>query len=147
MNYYFIKPEVAGGWGERTQVDRCVDPPRVIKLHYEFEGWLGDVLLESFPCFIITKEVSERIQERGATGVEFDEVEVSTSHQFRELHPSLRLPSFVWLKPEGRVGMDDFGLDPNRGLIVSERVLSLLKRAAVKRAAVAHASIDPYIPS
>jgi hypothetical protein len=55
MEYFQIAPEVAGGWGRNTVMDRSIHPPHVTKLHFEFDGWLGDVLLESFPCYIITK--------------------------------------------------------------------------------------------
>lgn len=142
MNYYVVKPEVAGGWGEHTEVDNSVYPPLVIKLHYEFDGWLGDALLESFPCYIVRKDVSTRIRDIGATGARFDGVEVSTSEQFKELYPGLQLPPFVWLRPEGRAGQDDFSLVPDKGLVVSERVLNLLRSVGVS-----HASVYQYMAS
>ena len=53
MQYVYIEPEVAGGLGDHTVMDRSVHPPIVSKLHYQMEGWLGDALLESFPVFIV----------------------------------------------------------------------------------------------
>ena len=55
--YYFIEPEVAGGWGGNTIADTSVHPPKISKLHYQFDGWLGDDLLESFPCFIVSESL------------------------------------------------------------------------------------------
>ena len=48
MNFYFLEPEVAGGHGEQTiygtkeSVIKKGVSGRVVFLHYEFEGWLGD---------------------------------------------------------------------------------------------------------
>jgi hypothetical protein len=44
-----------------------------------------------------------------ATNVAFDDVEVTVSDQFNELHPDRKLPPFAWLKPEGKAGQDDHG--------------------------------------
>ncbi len=52
MKYYQLEPEVAGGFGEQSVIDRSSGKMVVRKLHYEFDGWLGDVLLESYLCFI-----------------------------------------------------------------------------------------------
>ena len=46
MNYHIVEPEVAGGVGPHTVMDRRAHPPVVTKLHYEFEVWLGDELLK-----------------------------------------------------------------------------------------------------
>lgn len=36
-----------------TIMEATVHPPRVERLHYEFEDWLGDDLVESFPSFLV----------------------------------------------------------------------------------------------
>jgi hypothetical protein len=92
MKYFYIEPEVAGGLGKNTVMDRSIHPPIVTKLHYHFDGWLGDVLLESFPCFVITDFAKRKIQSGELTGARFDEVEVTTSEQFHELYPAKQLP-------------------------------------------------------
>jgi hypothetical protein len=53
---------VAGGYGEDAILDTSVCPERVERLHYEFDGWLGDDLLESFPVFIITERALRLFQ-------------------------------------------------------------------------------------
>jgi hypothetical protein len=45
MKYFYVEPEVAGGLGERTVMDRSTHPPVVKRLHYQLEGWLGDAIL------------------------------------------------------------------------------------------------------
>jgi hypothetical protein len=127
MTYYALEPEVAGHLGDRAVVDRSVHPPVVQRLHYEFDGWLGDDLIESFPSFIATRGLRERLAESGLSGCQFDDVEVSKSDIFQEIHPDRELPEFAWLKVVGRAGMDDFGLSPDHRLVVSQRGLDVLK--------------------
>jgi hypothetical protein len=137
MKYFYIQPEVAGGWGKNTLFDRIPGKPTVVhKLHYEFEGWLGDELLETTPCFIVSGRVAQAIEKAQLTGARFDEVEVTTSEQFLELHPARQLPGFVWLRIEGTAGQDDFGTAPDGRLIASEKALRLLREFGISHASV-----------
>ena len=139
MKFHIIEPEVAGGWGKNTVVANSgTHPPEIRKLHYQFDGWLGDVILETFPCYIITLEAKRNLDAMGATGIEFDEVETSTSEEFNEMYPGKRLPEFVWLKVVGTAGHDDFGIaaPPSFRLVISERALNALKPLGI-----AHASL------
>ena len=137
MKYFYVEPEVAGGLGERTVMDRSVHPPIVKKLHYQFEGWLGDALLESFPAFIVTEHVKVSLLESGATGATFDDdVEVTLSDQFKALYPDRKLPRFVWLKPEGRAGQDDIGAASDGRLVLSQRALDVLNGIGISNALV-----------
>lgn len=140
MNYYIVEPEVAGGFGEHTDIDRSSGKMVVAKLHYQFDGWLGDELLESTPCYIVSEKLAHEIEMAHLTGVQFDEVKVTTSDQFKELYPNRQLPRFVWLKVEGKPGHDDFGIAPGLRFVVSEQALQLLKRIGIANAA----SITPF---
>ncbi|WP_378919867.1 hypothetical protein [Mesorhizobium kowhaii] len=113
-----------------------IHPPIVTKLHYEFQGWFGDVLLESFPCFIVTEGAKSALLEIGISGVTFSPVEVSTSDLFEEMQPDQRLPPFVWLKVDGDAGRDDFGIANDYRLVVSERVLDALKPLGISNALI-----------
>ena len=135
MKYYMIKPEVAGGLGDKTVMDRSVHPPKVDKLHYVFDGWSGDVLLTSFPCYIVTLEAQKALEEHQFSGVSFSNVEVSKSDTFNELHPDEYIPDFSWLKVNGIAGKNDFGIGNNR-MIVSERVLDILNQLGINEAIV-----------
>jgi hypothetical protein len=137
MRYFYVRPEVAGGWGPNTVVDTSVHPPIVSYLHYEFSGWLGDVLLTRFPSFIVTKEAARKLLENRVTGIHFGYVEVTTSDIFKELHPGRRLPRFVWLQVVGHAGKDDFGIAANHGLVMSERALNILRRLQLTDALIA----------
>jgi hypothetical protein len=136
--YFVVEPEVAGGWGDNTIADTDVHPPVVIHLHYEFEGWLGDELLESFPCFVVTRKLAAAIEEAGLNGASFESVEISVSENFKEAHPRVALPSFVRFVPTGKAGVGDFGISDGR-LVVSERALRILKKARLR-----HADVTPF---
>ncbi len=137
MKFYYIEPEVAGGWGKNTVFDRTPGRPTVVhKLHYQFDGWLGDELLESTPCFIVSDRVAQEVMRAHLAGVRFDQVEVTVSEQFRELYPNRQLPKFVWLRVEGTAGQDDFGTAPDGRLIASERALGLLRELGISHALV-----------
>lgn len=138
MNHFIVEPEVAGGLGEHTVIDSTVRPPKVSRLHYKFDGWLGDSLLESFPCYIATKDVAQKLKAMHFTGVDFCDVEIEKSEQFRRLYPNRKLPDFLWLKIFGQPGKDDFGLDDDLRLVISERVLAVLKSQHLQNAFVGH---------
>ncbi|MHA6915602.1 hypothetical protein ACQUJO_21055 [Ralstonia pseudosolanacearum] len=140
MKYFFIEPEVAGKLGENTVLDPTVHPARVDKLHYKFSGWLGDAMLESFPCVIATQAASDALKQSDVTGVQFVEVEVSASDEFRELYPNRELPSFQWLKVSGEPGRHDFGIASDLRLVVSEKVLGILQSFGLE-----HALTEPFV--
>jgi hypothetical protein len=136
MQYYLLSPEVAGGLGPNTVMNSTAHPPEVSRLHYELEGWLGDDLLESFPCFVVTERLAEAIQDAQLTGVRFGDAEVTASEQFRELYPQRELPRFFWLKVVGKPARDDFGLDDQSRLVTSEQALHVLRQLTLENCEV-----------
>jgi len=117
-------------------MDPSVHPPIVTRLHYEFDGWLGDALLESFPCWIVTMAAKDRIRSLRLTGVDFADVEVTTSGEFQDFYPNRQLPKFCWLQVKGEAGHDNFGIADDHRLVVSERALEALKDLGIARAVV-----------
>ena len=139
MKYYSLEPEVAGGFGPRSVINPNVRPPHVTKFNYQFDVWLGDPLLEAVGCFIVTESLKKMILAKAATGVSFGTVEISRSGQFEDLYPNRQLPEFVWLKVLGDAGRDDFGLSPAHSLVVSDRILNLLREQGMS-----HCSISEF---
>ena len=110
-DYHTVEPEVAGGWGANTAFTRMPGQSVVVhKLHYEFEGWLGDDLIESTPCYIVSEGMAEQLRKAGLTGFVLDDVEITTSENFRETYAGRELPKFLWLKVGGVPGQDDLGI-------------------------------------
>src|SRR3954454_10828086 len=60
--YFALEPEVAGQLGDTTMLDTSVHPPVIQRLEYRFDGWLGDDLLESFPCFVVTERLANELK-------------------------------------------------------------------------------------
>ena len=136
MTYYYIEPEVAGELGVNTILDSSTHPPRVEKLHYRFSGWLGDAILESFPCFIITQSAANALNENGVTGITLSDVEVSVSEEFDAMYPQKMLPQFRWIKIFGKPGKDDFGIADDLRLVVSDRALRILREFGVSQSLI-----------
>ncbi|QIB74196.1 hypothetical protein GL213_08730 [Halogeometricum borinquense] len=134
--YYTIEPEVAGQFGEKTEMDRSVHPPDVTKLHYEFHGWLGDDLLTTVSNFVISEELKNTLSSSDLSGYEIDDVTISKSPQFEELHPDMELPEFYWMQIVGDAGQDDFGISDNNRLIISREALDLLETVSIEQAEV-----------
>jgi hypothetical protein len=126
--YYRLKPDVAGGFGEMTELDTSTNPATVHRLHYEFEGWLGDCLVGNFAVSILEENVAREFVARGFTGFELREAIISRSDVFDQLQPEVDLPKFVWLKVIGKPGIDDLGIQQSGSLVVSEAVLSTLRQ-------------------
>ncbi|WP_244786042.1 hypothetical protein [Cupriavidus pauculus] len=139
MKFFFIEPEVAGALGENTIVDTSVHPPKVHKLHFEFSGWLGDAILETFPCVLATQSVAEALERSGATGIQLAEVEVSTSMDFQDMYPAREVPKLRWLKVHGEAGKHDFGIAKDLRLVVSESALEILRPFGIE-----HAVCEPF---
>ncbi|MEV6278637.1 hypothetical protein [Nocardia sp. NPDC051832] len=135
MRFHLIEPEVAGGHGPGTVYDWSTVPATVTKLEYEFADWLGDALLESTPCFVVTAEVAGQIARMGLSGATFDDVIVSISPEGEELMDA-ELPAWRWLKPTGKPGESDFGVNDALSLVVSDRALAVLADAGIRNADV-----------
>jgi hypothetical protein len=138
MNFTVVEPEVAGGWGPNTAADVSVHPPRVTRLHYELEEWLGDDILESFPCFIVSDRLARELMRSALSGFALAAVEVSTSPVFEELYPNRELPTFHWLKVSGQAALDDFGLAADYRLVASQPAVEILSGFNI-----GHARLEP----
>ena len=132
MEFYELSPEVAGEIGPQSQVNYEVHPPLVTELQYLFHGWLGDDLLEAFPCYIMTVRLKNELLRSSLTGYMFKAVEVTVSDQFKELYPAREIGKFAWFLPIGQAGVDDFGISETYQLVVSEEALRILKQFQIK---------------
>lgn len=132
--YFYIEPEVSGGLGDNTAADTTVHLPAVSKLNYLFDGWLGDDLLESFPCYVVSDRIKTEIINSELIGFEIDGLEITKSDQFDELYSGKKLPGFSWLKMTGVAGKDDFGIASDHRLVVSGKALDVLKRGSIEQA-------------
>jgi hypothetical protein len=135
---YLLYPEVAGQLGEKTILDTSSHPPIVKKLHYKFDGWLGDDIIESFPCFICSENLTHHLKNSNLTGFIFKDCEISKSEQFIDFYPDRDLPLFYWFDVSCDNG-NDFFLLPNATLVVSESALKSLSEFNIS-----HCDIEDY---
>jgi hypothetical protein len=138
--YYIIEPEVPGGLGDNTIIDTSVHPPVISVLHFEFDGWMGDDIAESFPCYIVTERLMNAIKEHNFSGVAFDTLIMSKSGEFMNMHPLRELPVFYWMKIIGKFGTDDFAISDAFNLLISGRVIDCLRLFNT-----GHADIRQYV--
>jgi|tagenome__1003787_1003787.scaffolds.fasta_scaffold20759984_2 hypothetical protein len=141
MKFYTVEPEVAGGLGKGSILDRTSGNRVVQKLNYEFDGWPVDELLESTPCFIASEKLRSEIEHAKLEGVWFDNVEITKSDEFEHSFSGRSLPQFSWMKITGKPGVDDFGIASDLRLVVSDPALAVLKSSGI-----AHALIGDFVP-
>jgi hypothetical protein len=134
--FHVLEPEVAGDLGQASVLDYSTQPPTVLKLQYEFNVWLGDDLLTSHPCFIVTRRLRTALDKLAGTGYRFDDVEITTAEGFDEISPHTELPHFYWMKVHGVAGLDDAGLTKDQRLVVSDRFLSVLRECVLEHCVV-----------
>lgn len=134
--FFYLEPEVAGGIGPNSELTRESGRPVVTRLNYEFDGWLGDAILETVACFIVTDEARQMIETAGLTGVSFSDVEVTRSGLFTDLYGDKVLPHFWWMIVAGKPEADDFGMAKDLRLIASARALTTLRNAGLTHAEV-----------
>lgn len=132
--FRYVEPEVAGGMGDKTVLDASSHPPLVHRLHYQFDGWLGDDILETFPCYIVTERLKQGIEGHDLTGVIFDNVIVSRTKTFDKLYPGILLPEFYWLKVIGIPRKDDFSISEDYRMVISDEAFTLLKNFNISNA-------------
>ena len=128
---YLLEPEVSGELGERSIVDPRVHPPRIEHLHFVITGWLGDDIIECFPCYIITKRLKDILLLQGFTGFVVANLELTVSEQFSLLQPNTELPQLFWLKIFGLEQSSDFSLNQENVLSVSERAFEVLEKFTI----------------
>lgn len=144
MKLFMLEPEVSGEMGSNTVYDNYYEIryngayPKISYLHFVFLGWLGDDILESTPCFIITEKLMDKIKESKLSGCKFQKIEISLSDQFKEMYPNRDMPNFIRLIPTGNVHIedntysnwsrDDFNLSDKSYLVVSEKALNIIKQ-------------------
>lgn len=136
---YKISPEVPGSIGSNSVIEYEGGKIKNIKfLEYEFEGWFGDELLTSSPCYIITERLAEFLDKNKLTGFACDDnIKTTKSEIFEYYHPNVELPTFLRMLVKGVVEINegkitrwsghDFCLYRNVMLYVTERAFQSLK--------------------
>ena len=127
MRFWKLTPEDPAELGDDTTMDTTVHPPVVNSLHLMFVGWLGSEFIECFPIYAATRGLADDLERAGLTGFQVADLQMTLDEQFQEMYPDRQLPGFVWLKIVGSARSDDFGMDADHKVVVSDRALAVLK--------------------
>ena len=128
---YQLRPEVPGQLGPKTIMKNRQSSPSVEYLHFIFDGWLGDDLVECFPVYLISNALADNIKKTNLTGFMIKEAEIGYSDLFKQLYPNRKMPTFFWLCIIGNP-VDDFWINSNKYLVVSQRALEFLHKFKIK---------------
>lgn len=143
--FYQLEPEVAGSLGKNCVINTCVHPPIVSKLEYQLEGWQGDALIESFPCYLITHELADRLIQAELSGYRLAECRIVLSACFTKEYATNsyralpRRPEFKWMQITGKAGLHDIGLSDTHMMVVSKGALKILTLCPLH-----HCDIEEY---
>lgn len=117
MSFYRIKPEVAGELGPNTTY-LSTFPTVVGEMEYLFDRWPADEFVRAHPGFAVSARVRALIEKAGLTGVRFSECKQGKTDYF---DGNQTIPKFFRLEPLGTAHHDDFGLNEQHHLIISEK--------------------------
>lgn len=141
--FHLIEPEVAGDLGEASVLDHSTQPYSVSRLQYEFNVPPEDDLLTTHPCFVVTERLRAALHKLAGTGYRFEDLEITTTEDFDELYPDIKLPRYFWMKVDGVPGVDDTGLSDHCTLVVSDRFLEVLRDFAMSNCVVRRKPFRP----
>jgi hypothetical protein len=134
MRFFYLVPGCVGAayGGPIANHHRRLSP----RFKIEFEFWNGDALVSIMPWWTLaTEPAKDAILSAEYTGAYFETVEVFKEHQFFVFgKDDTELPVFFWMNVQGKIGRDDFGIAPNRELVISERALKLLQTLGIPHA-------------
>ena len=122
--FFVVRPEEAGRPAGRSGV-------------YVFDSWLGDVMVEAHPAFLVTTSVKRALEQVcSARCVAFSRSRVQKSRFFAKHSPNAKLPALWLLQVSGVAGRDEMGITADGSLVVSKVVLDSLVRFKVPRATI-----------
>jgi len=129
INYLTVQPEVIVGLGDKTEFKEKDQPFKTVtKLHIDLEDWLGDDLMECYPCYIVTEKLKKLLDTSNFKGFDTSEMEVTRAEYFDDnYHQNKPLPKFYWLQINGIKNTADIYVDENNNLNVGDTFLSFLK--------------------
>lgn len=125
---YRLDPQVAGELGAGTSLDTSTHPPLVRKLEYVLDLPQPDDLIQSFPAFLVSKDLGTRIKSARLTGVALTSARVSVSADYRAIYGDVPHPRYLWLQVDGTPSSSDLWLDSKFRLCASDRAFKILEQ-------------------
>jgi hypothetical protein len=127
--YHLIDPEVLVGLGDETVFGS--NNEEVLSLHMNIEDWLGDDLLTCHPVFFVTEQLKTKLEKTNLSGFIFANMKQSFDDNFDDnFQLKIPVPNFYWLQINGQANNDDFIINKDKNLMISDTCLKFLKENA-----------------
>lgn len=111
--FFQLGPEVAGFQGKGTvvanmpQLQSGIDfIPEVTHLDYQFDGWLGDDIIEGATCYLVSDVLAAAMEQKNLSGYRLQAVTTSTTEVFDRWQSKMverPLPPFVRVLMDGKI--------------------------------------------
>ena len=129
MTYYKLNPEVPGHFGDDAELERVNNTFEVKKMHLVFDGWQGDDLLTNHPVFMVTERLKDAISKFPLSGFSVTRIDnIETSEEYETFFGNKEIPPIFWLKVIGNPYIDDFGINEDNDLVVSQKTLDIMQK-------------------
>jgi hypothetical protein len=129
---YALEPLVAGELGPETVLDRSTHPPQVDRLQFVLDTPTTADLIESFPVYLVSRQLADQLTAAGLVGFRFDDVEVLASDGYADAHGDAPHKEYRWLRPDPGARGADVWIGDDLGLCVSDRMMTVLERADLR---------------
>lgn len=133
MKYYWITPEIAGGFGEGNDYDVSRTPSLIGTLYYEFNDWAGDDIVTEAGFWLVTDRLATALVASELTGWKFGDVVVTFGDYWQQPN-SEEFPQWRRLISVGVPLKDDFGVRNKTDLAVSDRAIAFLRQFTLNHA-------------
>lgn len=124
---YRLEPQVAGELGEATEFDPSPHPPIVTAVEYVLDAPDADDLIESFPVFLVSATLAERLGRAGLTGFALEDATVRPSTEYLAIHGDAPHSKYRWMRLHRYDSTADAWLDGSQRLCVSDRTMEVLR--------------------
>lgn len=142
MRFYKICPFMAGFPGEETRGDLNSPGPDLEYLKFVLDAQPPSDIIGQDNIVLASSKLVDALRLIAPTGVKFikDNVTLVGDANFQDGALHADYDDWWWLKLSGKPGQDDFAYDA--GLIVSDKVMSVLEKFSMDYCTVQDYSVD-----
>ena len=129
---YVLEPLVGGELGPDTALDRATHPPGVDRVQYVLDTPTTADLIESFPVYLVSEELADRLTSADVTGFRLEDAEVIPSVEYTEAFGDAPHKAYRWLRPDPDATDPDVWISEDLRLAVSDRMWDVLQQADLR---------------
>src|SRR3954466_10036505 len=95
---YVLQPLVGGELGQDVEFDTSTHPPGIDRVQFVLDYPTSEDLMESFPAYIVSEALAERLVAAGLRGVTLAEADVLPGENYVELYGDVPHKRYRWLQ-------------------------------------------------